>query len=238
MIRREEKKRRADNNTPQKASPFYNPQHKQDMAKLAITKDVLDTEEYMDELDLPYQKPEVDNSTNSPNSPSVTKKDETPKLSENGRPPLSKDSVPRKQKRVLPRSGEATVQDYKGQSTSYTVWGINAQDAISKVMTPAICDHFNKKNARALSKSEVDHLEYLKLCIFTGMKPLIPIDEKTILDVLNANTKPSQDFLSLSKEKTVNLENDYNRKLTSAEMKHVYADTFTDLFMGVVSISE
>lgn len=237
-VRREEKKRRADNNTPQKASPFYNPQHKQDMAKLAITKDVLDTEEYMDELDLPYQKPEVDNSTNSPNSPSVTKKDETPKLSENGRPPLSKDSVPRKQKRVLPRSGEATVQDYKGQSTSYTVWGINAQDAISKVMTPAICDHFNKKNARALSKSEVDHLEYLKLCIFTGMKPLIPIDEKTILDVLNANTKPSQDFLSLSKEKTVNLENDYNRKLTSAEMKHVYADTFTDLFMGVVSISE
>ncbi len=52
-VKREEKKRRTSLDTPQKASPYYNPQHKQDMAKLAITKDVLNTEEYMDELDLP-----------------------------------------------------------------------------------------------------------------------------------------------------------------------------------------
>lgn len=225
-VRREEKKRRSDTNTPQKASPFYNPQHKQDMAKIAITKDVLNTEEYMEELDLPYQEPAVE----TPDSPSVPKDNETPKLSNDGRPPFSKDSVPRKQKRVLPRSGEAS------EATAYRVWGINAQESISKVLTPAICDHFKKKNARALSKSEVDNLEYLKLCIFTGMKPLFPVDEKTILDVLKANTKPSQQFLDISKEKASNLEMTYGRKLNSAEMKHVYADTFVDMFMDIKSL--
>lgn len=228
-VRREEKKRRSDNNTPQKASPFYNPQHKQDMAKIAITKDVLDTEEYMDELDLPYQKPEPATPKNTPSAPSTPKND-TPKLSEDGRPPFSKDSTTRKQKRVLPRSSEGTDM-LSIASTEMTLWGMEAQDKISKVLTPAMCDHFGKRDARGLSKSEVDNLEYLKLCIFTGMKPLFPVDEQAILDVLKQNTKPSEAFLSHSKQKAAQIESSYSRRLTSSEMKFVYATSYTDLYL-------
>jgi hypothetical protein len=199
------------------------------MAKIAITKDVLDTEEYMDELDLPYQKPEPATPKNSPSAPSTPKND-TPKLSEDGRPPFSKDSTTRKQKRVLPRSSEGTDM-LSIASTEMTLWGMEAQDKISKVLTPAMCDHFGKKDARGLSKSEVDNLEYLKLCIFTGMKPLFPVDEQAILDVLKQNTKPSEAFLSHSKQKAAQIESSYSRRLTSSEMKFVYATSYTDLYL-------
>ena len=222
-VKREEKKRRSDKNMPQKASPFYNPQHKQDMAKLTLTKDMLDGEEYMEELDLPYQKPEQVTPDVGVVNP---KKDDAPTGKPDGRPPFSKDSVPRKQKRVLPRTGEGTA---------VTLWGIEAQERISKILTPAICSHFNKKDARSLSKTEVDELEYLKLCIFTGMRPLIPVEEKDILNLLGIATKPSKDFIKSSNEKLQHLQ---NGKVTASAMRHIYAATYADLFIQTISISE
>jgi hypothetical protein len=184
---------------------------------------MLDSEEYMEELDLPYQKPEQVTPDVSVVEP---KKDEAPKLSQDGRPPFSKDSVPRKQKRVLPRTGEGTA---------VTLWGIEAQEQISKILTPAICSHFNKKDARSLSKTEVDELEYLKLCIFTGMKPLMPVEEKDILNLLGIATKPSKDFIKSSNEKLRHLQ---NGKATASAMRHIYAATYSDLYIQIISISE
>ncbi len=52
-VRREERTRTNDPGAPKKAGPFHNPQHKQDMAKLAMTKDVLDKDMYLESLGLP-----------------------------------------------------------------------------------------------------------------------------------------------------------------------------------------
>ena len=61
-------------------------------------------------------------------------------------------------------------------------------------MSPIVLAHFNKKNARSLNKSELDQLEYLKMCILTGMEPYMEITPETVKDLLDANTKPSEDF--------------------------------------------
>ena len=154
-VRREERERDNDSLTPKKAGPYHNPQHKEDVAKIGITKDVVNTEEYFERLDIPYRERE-EPSVEDAAPPAVKEEmDKEEKRSEEpGRPPLSKDVGPRKQKRVLPRSGEAT---------SATLWAINAQQKISTIMTPIACSHFKKKDARALSKAEVSQLEYLKL---------------------------------------------------------------------------
>ena len=55
-------------------------------------------------------------------------------------------------------------------------------------------EHFEKKNVRSLTRSEFDQLEYLKLCIFTGMKPFMEIDAEVIKNLIDMNTRPSQAF--------------------------------------------
>jgi hypothetical protein len=185
------------------------------MAKIAITKDVLDSEEYFDRIGLPHEVIESQEST------TTTKVSDNKPVQEAGRPPLTPDSGPRKQRRVLPRSGEPT---------SATLWGIEAQEKISKIMTPVACDHYNKSDARALSKSEVSELEYLKLCIFTGMQPMIDVTPEVIQQVLKQNTKPSQAFENSVKLKVSEFTTARKRKPNNSEMKHIYAAVFAQIF--------
>jgi hypothetical protein len=140
---------------------------------------------------------------------------------EAGRPKLSKDTEPRKEKRVLPRSSEPT---------SAILWGIEAQEKIAQTITPIICNHFGKKNATALSKSEVDQLEYLKLCIFTGMDPMIEVTPEIIHEVLKLNTKPTQAFLKVVSDKEATFNTVLRRKPTATEMRHIYSSSFAEIF--------
>tara|TARA_R110000765_G_scaffold68868_1_gene133240 strand:+ start:7460 stop:9583 length:2124 start_codon:yes stop_codon:yes gene_type:complete len=220
-VRREERERENDSLTPKKAGPYHNPQHKEDVAKIGITKDVVNTEEYFERLDIPYRERE-EPSVEDAAPPAVKEEmDKEEKRSEEpGRPPLSKDVGPRKQKRVLPRSGEAT---------SATLWAINAQQKISTIMTPIACSHFKKKDARALSKAEVSQLEYLKLCILTGMKPFIEITPELIKELVEQNTKPSEAFNSLAKSSIESFSSVNGRKPTTAELRHIQASVYAQL---------
>lgn len=212
---REERYRSSNPNAPQKASPYHNPHHKEDMAKIAITKDSLDSEEYFDNIGLPYQEPVAP----APKSNPSTKNNDSVK--EAGRPPLTPDSGPRKQRRVLPRSGEPT---------SATIWGIHAQDLISSIINPIVGEHFGNRDVRGLSKAQVDDLEYLKLCIFTGMKPMIDVTPELIQEIIDSNTKPSKAFVDLSNAKRIEFNSNYNRKPSMAELRHIYAACFAELF--------
>ena len=212
---REERDRSKNPNRPRKAGPYHNPHHREDMAKIAITKDVLDSEEYFDRIGLPHEVIESQEST------TTTKVSDNKPVQEAGRPPLTPDSGPRKQRRVLPRSGEPT---------SATLWGIEAQEKISKIMTPVACDHYNKSDARALSKSEVSELEYLKLCIFTGMQPMIDVTPEVIQQVLEQNTKPSEAFENSVKLKVSEFTTARKRKPNNFEMKHIYAAVLAQIF--------
>ena len=54
----EERERKNDVNSQRKLVRIMNPQHTNDMAKIAMTKDLIDTEEYFDQLGLPHRPEE------------------------------------------------------------------------------------------------------------------------------------------------------------------------------------
>ena len=189
------------------------------MAKIAITKDIIDTEEYLDQLGLPH-RPEEEQPQQPEEQKTPQQEEKYAPVDEGGRPKLARDETKRKQKRVLPRSGEPVAA---------TIWGISAQNKISSIITPIACAHHKKKDARALSKSEVDQLEYLKLCIFTGMEPFIDITEELVHNIINNNTKPSEAFensVAFEAKEFIRLN---NRKPNISEMKHIHASSYASI---------
>ena len=216
-VRREERERSNDNSSPKKAGPYHNPQHKDDVAKIALTKDALDSEQYLEKLGLPPTSVDQEEvvQTDTPNQ-----EPERISVEEGGRPKFSRDTQKRKQKRVLPKSGDATTA---------TLWAVEAQNKISEVVSPIALSHFNKKNARSLNKAEVDQLEYLKMCILTGMTPYMEITSEVIKDLLDRGTKPSNEFNSLVDAKVNSFTSANNKRPNSSEMKYIHASSFVEM---------
>ena len=216
-VRREERERSNDNSSPKKAGPYHNPQHKDDVAKIALTKDALDSEQYLEKLGLPPTSVEQEEviETNTPQQ-----EPERVPVEDNGRPKFSRDTKKRKQKRVTPRSGDATTA---------TLWAVEAQNKISEVVSPIALSHFNKKNARSLNKAEVDQLEYLKICILTGMTPYMEITPEIVKDLLDRGTKPSSEFGSLVEAKVDSFTSANNKQPNSSEMKYIHASSFVEM---------
>ena len=217
-VRREERERSNDMGTPKKAGPYHNPQHKEDMAKIALTKDVLDSEQYLEKVGLPPATQEENEVEVKDLIPQQEVKYEPSEPT--GRPKFSRDVTKRKQKRVLPRSGDPTTA---------TLWAVGAQDKISEIVSPIALSHFNKKNARSLNKSEVDQLEYLKICILTGMEPYMEITPELVKDLLDVATKPSENFNLVVAKKIKAFVSTNSKKPNSSEMKYIHAAAFVDM---------
>ena len=214
-VRREEKARMNDKSSPKKAGPYHNPQHKQDVVKLGLTKDVVDTEEYFSKLGIPHKEKEVEVTETK-----QIQEEKREPVNEEGRPKFSRDTEPRKQRRVLPRSGDPT---------SATLWAIKAQEKISEILTPVACSHFKKKDARALNKSEVDQLEYLKICILTGMKPYMDVTPDMVKALIDQNTKPSTSFSSSIEDKINSFTSLNSRSPNTSELRHIYASVYAEI---------
>ena len=99
---------------------------------------------------------------------------------EDGRPKNSKDKQKRKQRAVKPRE---TVNSSEFVVTS--LWAHEAQSKISDIINPAILAHYEKASLRSLTKSEVEQLEHLKLCILCGMQPFIEVTPEIVSDLLS-----------------------------------------------------
>jgi hypothetical protein len=214
-VKREVRDRDTEAYAPQKASPYHNPQHAHDVAKIGITKDLVDNEEYFEKYGIPYSQPEV---VEEPKP--QPKQEENQPIQEAGRPMFSRDTEKRKQKRVLPKSSDTTVA---------MLWAMDAQAKISEVLSPIALAHFDKKNIRSLTKSEVDQLEHLKLCILTGLKPFMEIDEAVIKNLLQAQINPPKEFTSFASEKVEQFVDTNNRQPNSNEMKMIYSTVFAEL---------
>ncbi len=216
-IKREVRERDSDTLVPEKASPYHNPQHAHDIAKIGITKDLVDNQQYFEKHNIPYDQPEVVEKSLPAPEP---KKENNEPVQEAGRPMFSKDTMKRKQKRVLPRSSDTTVA---------MLWAMDAQAKIADVLAPIALAHFDKKNIRSLTKSEVDQLEHLKLCILTGLKPFMDIDETLIRNLLQSNINPPAEFTSYSSEKVEQFTSANNRQPNNKEMKMIYSTVFAEL---------
>ena len=218
-VRREERERTNDSAAPKKAGPYHNPQHRDDIAKIALTKDIIDSSEYLDKVGLPAKTEDV--VEDRVESPSPEREASYSPEAENGRPRFSRDVTKRKQKRVLPRSGDPMTA---------TLWALEAQNKISDIISPIALAHFDKKNARSLNKAEVDQLEYLKMCILTGMEPYMEITPETVKALIDAGTKPSEDFDLVVANKIDSFTAKNNKSPNNSEMKYINASAFVDMF--------
>lgn len=216
-VKREVKDRDSDNNIPKKAGPYHNPQHKDDVAKISLTKDVIDTETYLSDLGLP---PSSNAPDPNPSKPGAPPKEEFSPIVDNGRPKFSRDTTKRKEKRVLPKSSDKTLA---------TLWAVKAQEEISEILSPVALAAFDKKNLRSLSKNETDQLEHLKLCILTGLKPFMEIDESVVKSLLDTQINPPKVFSELSTAKIEDFISINNRKPNASELRYIYSASFAEI---------
>ena len=216
-VRREEKDRR-DDVLPDKASPYHNPQHREDIAKIALTKDML-ADEYLDDMGLPVSHDEPSEPQQTENVPKQQDDNNEP-INPEGRPPFSRDTTKRKQKRVLPKSGSPTAS---------VLWAVQAQDQIADILSPIALSHFNKKNMRSLSKAEMSQVDYLKLCILTGMKPYMDISSDMVKELLDSGSQPSQAFTKMVQDEVESFKTSNNRGPNSSELKYINATVFVSL---------
>ena len=191
-IKRESKNRQVELSPP-KASPYHNPQHRQDLEKIAMSKDAMSPAELglrpsdetgMHPLTTPSDRPESKEQERKYTEPpeQQPKQNSPTGRPEDGRPKFSQDKQKRKQKRVLP--------DIKADSdlASIFMWTNKAQQKISETVNPAMLSFYNKKNLRGLTKSELETLEHIKFGILSNLNPFDDITVSLIESVLNNNT--------------------------------------------------
>lgn len=216
--RREEKYRQNDRYAAQKASPYHHPQHHDDLVKIALTQDKL-ADKYLTDMGIPTQKPAKPEAPKQ-GAPQEEKQGPTGRP-EDGRPKMAKDTKKRKQKRVLPKSGTASV--------TTTLWALNAQKEISDVIMPAVLNHYGKKDTRGLTKAQVQECEDLKLAVLTATEPNSEITPEAVKSALDSGLRPSSDFLTVASEFTQEFEGQNNRSPNTEEMRYVYASAYASI---------
>tara|TARA_Y100000401_G_C8320715_1_gene225106 strand:- start:32 stop:2287 length:2256 start_codon:yes stop_codon:yes gene_type:complete len=220
-IRREERDRKVES-MPQKASPYHNPQHRNDLEKIALTKDSMQPEDFglvpspdtgnhpltdpqdrRDKVSIENQKEEKEEKKFEKEQKRMELKKENqpdPKEQkfdpvgrpEDGRPKNAKDQTKRKQREVKPVGNTEIV--------TMSMWASDAQAKISETVNPAILAHYDKKSLRSLTKSEMDQLEHLKLCILCNIEPYMDVTPEVIADLLRKPIALDKTFSKLSEK--------------------------------------
>ena len=226
-----ESRDRDNDKMPKKASPYHNPQHKNDMEKIAYTKDKLSN----DDVGLP-EEPEVENPKPSiPNQPPSHVEDErlgppeAPEQEENygpvgrpedGRPRFSKDKQKRKQKRGLPRTKMGA--DF----VNLMLWAMDAQKGISEILNPALLHHYGKKNVRSLTKEHQEELNYIKLGVLSNINPYDNISAELINSILQDGGTVSPEMLELCNELTKEFVSANERKPSATESLQIRSSAY------------
>ena len=104
---------------PKKAGPYHNPQHDNEIEKIALNKDLLDNEEFLEIKGLPIKEDEP--VEEQPKSPQPQQNEPENKMPQDpGRPLNVTDTKPRKQRVEKPKSGPDWPKLYCGQTNHLT----------------------------------------------------------------------------------------------------------------------
>jgi hypothetical protein len=193
-LQREVEERSGDK-TPNKAGPYHNPQHKENLEKIALqTNQVLPQDVGIKTTvpkDILIPKP-------APAAPVGTSPSQPKPANPNGRPPLSKDSQQRKQRIAKPRSKPGVAE--------LVVWAETAWDNISDILNNAYLNCKSKKNLRQLTKAEANELEQLKIDVLTNVELMENVTEASVTDLLKQHKSAPKEFMSLLKEYNINFD--------------------------------
>tara|TARA_Y100000310_G_scaffold255922_1_gene263546 strand:+ start:2090 stop:4339 length:2250 start_codon:yes stop_codon:yes gene_type:complete len=244
-----EVKDRENEKMPQKSGPYHNPQHRNDLEKIALGKDLLEAEDLglipsEETGNHPFTKPEDRRDTAVVEEKKEEKKDkqderEIKKMDqkqqsqppqqkefgptgrpEDGRPKNAKDEQKRKQKRVVPKSA---ASDF----TNLFLWANDAQKQIAEIVHPALLAHYDKKNIRSLTKSQMDELEYIKFCLLCGLTPYVELDTDVIQQLLqNSNTAANTVLSAARREFVTEFVAVNGKQPTVEEMRNIQSSAY------------
>ena len=214
-LRREITDRQKDK-SPHKAGPYHNPQHDQDLEKIALQQGKVTPEDVGLETSVPPQD-SLPETQSPPTAPDVKKQnDDEVKDPDGGRPKFSNDTKPRKQRVETPKSIPGVAE--------LIMWSNKAFDLISNTVNKAYLGIKGKTNLRQITKSEVRDLERIKIDIFTNVELMSEIDDRTIQSTLNKGVATPIDFKKLLTSKNISLEdmaiNDYRTYAISAYVEY------------------
>jgi len=173
-LKRELNKR--DTVGPDKASPFHNANHKQDMEKI--------------------EKQAKVNKDKEPKQ--VTQKKEKTPPDPNGRPLFKKDDGPRKKRSETPKSKPGLAE--------LVVWSDQAWNSVSKVISEAYLKTKGIKNLRQLTKADTITIEKLKLDVFTNLEINKEVNSSIIIALLKTNVSTPKSFKDLLRNNNISLD--------------------------------
>jgi hypothetical protein len=187
---------RQDEKVPPKAGPYHNAEHKQNLEKIALQTGKMIPQDFGLKTSVPKNllMPVQPNTA----SPGGGRPEENTKSNPNGRPPLSKDTQPRKQRVEKPRSKPSVAQ--------LIVWTENAWDSISNTLNDSFLGLNNKKNLRQLTKAEISNLEQLKLDVLTNLDVMQEVTANEIYQVLSSKKKTPKEFKEILAIDKIDLE--------------------------------
>ncbi|NDB60276.1 hypothetical protein EB001_17755, partial [bacterium] len=178
---------REDDKNPNKAGPYHTPQHKQNLEKIALQAGKVLPSDVGIKSSIPKDLLMMPKGGSpfgggpAPQSPQPS--------NPNGRPPLQKDTQPRKQRIDKPRSKPGVAE--------LVVWAEGAWDDISDILNDAFLNHTSKKNLRQLTKAEINDLEQLKLDVFTNIQPMSDVSIEAVYKLLSSKAQTPASFQSL-----------------------------------------
>ncbi len=200
---------------PPKASPYHDPQHKESLEKIALTKDMFAPED----LGLPpSSKPPVEE--NAPENVQVEDNNEPVGRPEDGRPKFSKDKQKRKQKRVLP------VRNAGMDFVNLTMWANNAQKDISDILNPALLSYYKKKTARSLTRKEQKELEYIKLGVLCNLTPYSEITPELVNDIMQNGGVVASEISDTCKSLSVEFVDRYGRQPAMDDIRQFQSSAY------------
>ena len=242
-IRREDRDRKKEV-IPQQAGPYHNPQHRNDLEKIALTKDAIspqdlglvpsdetgnhpfsDPDDRRSDQKIEEKKEEDKDKQDERDEKKFDKQEERKENNPTGRPEdgtprLAKDKQKRKQKDVQPR----TAAD--SSFVNLTLWTSKAQKTIADIVHKPLLAFYDKKNLRSLTKKESDELEYIKLCILCNLQPYVDIDAEIINRILKDQSNIDLTTSNVVSELKKEFADKNDRNPTIEEVRHIHVSAY------------
>jgi len=225
LRQKRERRARHNNNMEQQAGPWHNPEKDHELGKIALQKGIvtpsevgLDLDERKEGETTPQEDMKDMSNRRFPSSPDKGEPQQ-------GRPKNSKDQEKRSQKTVKPRTSAEELKDFSSKS----VWAKAAQQAISSIVSPAMLEHFGKKNLRSLSAKQTEQLESFKFALLCSIDPYSDINEETIRVHINNPTAISREFLSLYSSLSSDFRSKTGRNLSIDELRDIQVVVYSTL---------
>ena len=106
------------------------------------------------------------------------------------------------------------------------LWASSTQKSISDVLNPALLHSYGKSNLRGLTKSQMDELEYIKLCVLSNIKPYSTVDAELLVSILEAGTSVDKQMIEIYKQLTTDFAVANDRNPTLEEKRSLQSSAY------------